>query len=243
MTIEHQYRFRTRVKHKYLSFKRNVFNNYQKITGLNYKNNIDSYLKKHTNSDLNGMYEKLKVDKFEGHSGELSEETALLEAYSKTAKNIFEIGFNAGHSSETFLKASSKSKVVSADLGYWHYVKYGEYYLNKMYPNRHTLIKGDSIKSVISFAKSNKTKFDLIFVDGNHDYKYAFNDIVNCKNLADENSLLLVDDIERKVNNQTGKNIGPTKAWDELIKSSYIEEVDYIRFSNSRGVAVGRYIF
>ena len=112
-----------------------------------------------------------------------------------------------------------------------------------MYPNRHTLIKGDSIKSVISFAESNKTKFDLIFVDGNHDYKYAFNDIVNCKNLADENSLLLVDDIERKVNNQTGKNIGPTKAWDELIKSSYIEEVDYIRFSNSRGVAVGRYIF
>ena len=51
MTMEHQYRFRTRVKHKYFSFKRNVFNNYQKITGWNYKNNIDSYLKKHTDSD------------------------------------------------------------------------------------------------------------------------------------------------------------------------------------------------
>ena len=128
MTTEHKYRFRTRVKHKYFSLKRNVFNNLQKIIGWNYKNNINSYLKNNkNNSDLNGMYKQLNVYKFEGHSGELSEETALLEAYSKTAKNIFEIGFNAGHSSETFLKANSNSNVVSVDLGYWHYVKYGEY--------------------------------------------------------------------------------------------------------------------
>ena len=89
---------------------------------------------------------------------------------------ILEIGFNAGHSSELFLK-NSKATVVSFDLGYHSYVYYAKKYIDSIYPDRHTLILGDSNITIKQF---NEETFDIIFIDGGHDYECAKNDIINC---------------------------------------------------------------
>ena len=46
------------------------------------------------------------------------------------------------------------------------------------------------------FYKRNKKKFDLIIIDGSHLYKDVKSDIDNCKNLLNENGILIIDDYE-----------------------------------------------
>ena len=54
-------------------------------------------------------------------------------------------------------------------------------------------IKGDSNK----LLKKLKKKFDLIFVDGSHSYKYVYNDIKNSIKLLNNNGFLIGDDYEQ----------------------------------------------
>ena len=82
------------------------------------------------------------------------------------AKNIMEIGFNAGHSAELFL-SNSNAYLYSFDIGdhFHEYLKYGKFFINMKYPNRHTLVFGNSLETIPRFAKNNGTVFDLIFID------------------------------------------------------------------------------
>jgi len=43
--------------------------------------------------------------------------------------------------------------------------------------------------------KNSKVRLDLIFVDGNHSFRWAYNDIKNMRKLAHSKTLLVVDDI------------------------------------------------
>ena len=65
---------------------------------------------------------------------------------------VMEIGFNAGQSANIFLEANLKIRLTSFDIGTHKYVNVGKKYIDTHYPNRHTLILGDSkipIKSLI----------------------------------------------------------------------------------------------
>ena len=73
-----------------------------------------------------------------------------------------EIGFNAGHSSELFLKYTS-AHVTSFDLGEHPYVSHAKEYIDA-YPGRHSLIIGDSTVTVPKCIG----KYDIIFIDGGH---------------------------------------------------------------------------
>ena len=88
-------------------------------------------------------------------------------------------------------------------------------YIDKFYPNRHSLIIGNSSITVPEFSKTGK-KFDLIFIDGGHDYEIAFNDLLNCKKLSHNKTLIIMDDIIKDKNLMQDWNIGPAKAWEEL---------------------------
>ena len=84
---------------------------------------------------LNDFLKKRKIYKFlEGHSQCNSEQTKLLKELvsNKNIKNVLEIGFNAGHSSETFLSTNKDVKVLSIDLGVYKYVNIGKYYNTKV---------------------------------------------------------------------------------------------------------------
>ena len=157
---------------------------------------------------------------------------------------MMEIGFNAGHSAEIFLKNNSKLTLVSFDLGIYDYTNIAKEYIDMTYPNRHILILGDSTKTVPSFINNNnKTKFDIIFIDGGHDYEIAHKDLNNCMKLAHEDTIVILDDTNYTKKWEQEWTIGPTKAWIDYINNDKISEINHVDYCNGRGMSWGKYIF
>ena len=106
---------------------------------------------------------------FEGYSQQIpAQEIDLTMLAGKGKINAMEIGFNAGHSADIFLKSNPDLFLTSFDLGDHAYVLEAKKYIDATYPNRHTLILGDSRLSVPKFTRdlNNSCYFDLIFIDG-----------------------------------------------------------------------------
>ena len=115
------------------------------------------------------------------------------------AKLIGEIGFNAGFSTTAFLSANPDSKVVSFDLVEHGYTRVAKKMVDEKFPGRHTLIAGDSTKAVPEFARNNpELRFDLIFIDGGHQYEVAKADIMNMMPMCTEKTAVIIDDLGRK---------------------------------------------
>lgn len=91
-------------------------------------------------------------------------------------KNYLEIGTNYGF---TFESVNAQNK-----LGVDPQKKY---FLNK---------SGHHIKATSDdFFKHNKNKFDLIFIDGLHEYKQVIRDIINSLNALNNMGIILIDDV------------------------------------------------
>jgi len=108
-------------------------------------------------------------------------------------EHIAEIGFNAGVSSSFYL--SKGFDVVSFDLGFHSYCFYAKLWIDKKYPNKHTLINGSSFRSIPTFTKLSDVKFDIIFIDGDHTFFGAYWDIINCKNISHPDTLIILDNV------------------------------------------------
>ena len=163
------------------------------------------------------------------------------------ALNIMEVGFNAGSSSDFFLKnTSNETKVVSFDLNEWQVVMAAKKVIDTLYPRRHTLISGDSCKTIPSFYELCKsTKFDLIFVDGGHDYQVANSDLENVLRFAHKNTIVVLDDVCRDRNNIRHYTSGPTRVWKEFVDEGKIEEMGSheMEAGSGRGFVYGKFIF
>ena len=110
-------------------------------------------------------------------------------------KNIVEIGFNAGVSSAYFLSAREDIRVISVDIGYHRYVNECKKLIDEQFPERHTLLIGDSKKIIPELNKLEpKIKPDLIFIDGDHEEPTPLIDARNCLALADKETILVMDD-------------------------------------------------
>jgi predicted O-methyltransferase YrrM len=164
-------------------------------------------------------------------------------------KRVGEIGFNAGISSYAFLQARRDAKVVSFDIADHDYVDEAKAFVDQAFSGRHELIKGDSRKALPKFARERpETKFDLIFIDGGHDYKIAKADLQNARLLAHERTLVFIDDLTPWV--RWGR--GPTKAWDEVLAAGAVRQeglykngrpvTDYAGQEGDRIWAVGRFV-
>ena len=194
--------------------------------------NINDYLY------LNGVYD------MEGHSDQVPKQKEVLSqlASHNSVKTILEIGFNAGHSSDIFLSSNPYVKVVSFDLGEHQCVQFGKRYIDEKYPSRHTLILGDSTKTVPEFIKQNpELKFDIIFIDGGHFEDIPKKDIINCKKLAHNNTIIVMDDI--LYDSEIAYSIYVTKAWREAISWDILTETCHYSFDNFRGFSLGKYNF
>ena len=110
-------------------------------------------------------------------------------------KNILEIGFNTGVSSAYFLSARDDIHVISVDIGIHKYVNDCKRLIDTQFPNRHTLIIGNSTKIIPEFIKLEPAmKVDLIFIDGDHMEPTPLIDARNCLALADKETVLVMDD-------------------------------------------------
>lgn len=181
---------------------------------------------------------------FEGFSQQVPRQVAdLVKLSSSPNISVLEIGFNAGHSAEIFLNNNPTLTLTSFDLGCHDYVLAAKKYIDKMYPNRHTLILGDSTVTVPLFINDNPGKnFDLIFIDGGHEYAVAAADLVNCGKLAHKDTIVAIDDTIYTPGWEKGYTIGPTKVWTEHIRDGKIIESNRIDYQLGRGMSWGKYI-
>ena len=151
-----------------------------------------------------------------------------------------EIGFNAGHSADTFLKSNENISLVSFDIATHLYVDIGKTYIDKTYPGRHTLIKGDSRVTISEyFNKNPDKKFDLIFIDGGHYENIPRSDLSNCRLFAHKNTIVVMNDVKYK--NIETWNVNPNEAWDAFVESNSIDELKHVEFPPLNGLSYGKY--
>lgn len=181
----------------------------------------------------------------EGHCNQVPKQAEVLKEFASNhaVKYILEIGFNAGHSADVFLSSNPNVHVVSFDLGEHTCVPFGKKYIDEKYPSRHTLILGDSTKTLPQFIEENPSmKFDLIFIDGGHYDDIPKKDIINCKKVAHSGTIVVIDDIW--YNGEIAYTVKVTKAWTEAISWNIIKEISHYGYDDiMRGFSVGMYIF
>jgi len=180
---------------------------------------------------------------FEGYSQEVPQQVEdLISLTNQTKLNVMEIGFNAGHSAEVFLQNNAELTLTSFDLGGHDYVMTAKEYIDATYPNRHTLILGDSRQTIPIYIENNKdTTFDIIFIDGGHDYEIAKADMENCFHLAHKDTIVIMDDTFFTQGAEHACTIGPTRTWTEHLQQNKIIELNRKEYSNGRGMCWGKY--
>jgi len=181
----------------------------------------------------------------EGYCEQIPEQVNdLINLISKQNLNVMEIGFNGGHSAQLFLETNKTLNLLSFDLGMYDYVLPAKKYIDILYPNRHTLILGDSTITVPKFISENQNiKFDVIFIDGGHEYHIAKQDIDNCFHLSHKDTIVILDDTIFMDNWKQPWNIGPTQAWIDNLEQNKIIEIMRKDYELGRGMCWGKFNF
>ena len=144
---------------------------------------------------LDNYLAKYNITDYEGHSSQIPQQMFDLKQFLSDLeiKEILEIGFNAGHSSDLFL-SNSIATVTSFDLNERPCVNIAKKYIDIKFPSRHTLINGDSTKTIPEFIKNNKNKtFDIIFIDGLHQCEQVAKDINNSICFLKPSSFIIIE--------------------------------------------------
>jgi predicted O-methyltransferase YrrM len=181
---------------------------------------------------------------FEGNSQQIQDQVEdLINLTNAPHINVMEIGFNAGHSAEVFLKNNNNLTLTSFDLGIHDYVLVAKKYIDVTYPDRHKLILGDSKITIPKYLQNNKdVKFDVIFIDGGHDYVTAKTDMNNCFHFAHKDTIIILDDTIFTKGWHQGHTIGPTRTWIEHLKQKKIVGLHRRDYCIGRGMAWGNYV-
>ena len=182
---------------------------------------------------------------YEGNSQQFPAEPIILSHFARMnhVKDIMEIGFNAGHSSESFLMANSNAHVTSFDIGNVRAMQFGKEYIDARFPGRHTLILGDSRTTVVEFKQNNPNKrFDLIFIDGGHTYEVAKHDVIQSSGLAHKDTIIVVDDVVYVPGWEAGWTVNPTRIWEEGKNNSEISELGRAVDRHGIGLVWGKYL-
>lgn len=192
---------------------------------------------------LNSWLRRAGCRVWEGHVGMSGRADMLRSLLPRRCHSIGQTGFNAGHSADLLLEASSQSKMVSFQLrakvgsDARHASDTGSEFINAKFPSRHTIIYGNSQKTLVRFGHEHACIgpfFDFVLVDGGHSYKCAMADLLNFRPLTRSDGVVVVDDVRRVPKHSWEK--GPSKAWRDAVKKGVILELGC-----KNGLAWGRY--
>jgi predicted O-methyltransferase YrrM len=150
-------------------------------------------------------------------------------------KNVLEIGFNLGSTAAAFLSARNDTNVISIDIGFHEYIKDAKKIIDNFFPNRHTLLVGDS-KILMRKIEQLYPKFkaDLIFIDGDHIEPTPIIDLRNALYLSDNDTTIILDDCCLK-----NGHSGVIQAYLEVIKTKEIDINRSLLYSdNYTGMAI-----
>jgi predicted O-methyltransferase YrrM len=178
----------------------------------------------------------------------------MLLARQEHVSSVVEVGFNAGYSSYAFLLSHPDARVLSFDLGTHACVKPAKNYIDHVFPGRHMLIPGDSIRSIPGFRDTHPNlRFDLAFIDGGHSYEAAEADLRNIQGVCQQDATIVMDDLIPWLH----WGAGPTRAWSEAVRNQLVIQEDFIVHEGmsrilrsvpeatpqtTRAWAVGRYV-
>jgi len=187
-------------------------------------------------AELEDVPQKYSVT--EGHSNEIPHEEYALNSLARGRTTICQTGFNAGHSALRFL-LHSNAHVYLFDLGSHDYAKPAADWIQDRFPDRHSVIWGDSAQTLPSFHEQNPNlKCDLIFIDGGHSKEIAQADFGNFRAMATSTSKVFIDDVHCSA----GWCLGPHTVLQDAIKSaSYTEEGSGMVLAGDRGWSWGSY--
>lgn len=189
---------------------------------------------------INAYLARLGFHSFEGNTGLCAPKGELLRMFAKESATALEIGFNAGHSADTILRANKNIELVSFDIGLHGYVKPAAEFIQFLHPGRHTLILGDSTETLPEYiARNPEKKFDLLFIDGGHDYEVAKADMENCLKLAHSDSIIVMDDTIYVPMWEKDYSKGPTQVWKEFCKNGTISDDVRITLDSYNGISYG----
>ena len=183
---------------------------------------------------------------FEGFCQQNPRQVDDLILLSKNKIRAMEIGFNAGHSAEVFLQHNPEMILTSFDLGDHSYISTAKEYIDTTYPNRHTLILGDSRTTIPTFIKEHSTEnitFELIFIDGGHEYEVVKSDLENCSKLANPDTLVVIDDTVITDAYKAYWTAGPTQIWSEHLEQKRIVELGRTDYYHGSGMSWGKFLF
>lgn len=145
-----------------------------------------------------------------------------------------EIGFNGGHSASIFFFANPELILLTFDICHHGYTIPCANLLREKYKCHIELVAGSSPETIPKYSP--RYKYDFIHIDGCHlDYIFEM-DLVNCKKFADENTYVIVDDI----------NMPPIKNMvDKYIAKGELIEIDYHKENLQENIfhKIYRYVF
>jgi predicted O-methyltransferase YrrM len=153
-------------------------------------------------------------------------------------KTVVEVGFNGGHSAAAFLSARPDVKVISFDLGFHNYVLSAKRLIDRLYPERHLLIIGDSTKTVplsTALFRLGVTTADLAYIDGGHGDLVPYQDITNFLKILPSGAHIIVDDYC-----QTYGIYGVIQGWERALAERLVTLADGPFTVRDRGWIVGR---
>jgi predicted O-methyltransferase YrrM len=148
-------------------------------------------------------------------------------------KRVAETGFGIGWSAWAMLSVDPDLTVVSFDIGHHAGVHQAKAVIDEHFPGRHTLIVGDSKATVPVYQPKN---FDLVFVDGGHDYESASADLVN---FAHPGRVVVIDDLVAHA-----WAVGVVRAWAEATSPApggFIVQ-NHLEQDGDHRWAIGRYL-
>lgn len=175
----------------------------------------------------------LKIKKYsqEGYAFQVPEQFSDLMnfCHNKSISNVLEIGFLHGSSALMFLMNTSGT-VTSIDFSE---NTESENYIKNMFPDRFNILHGHSKDILLNLIPENKT-YDLIYIDGGHEYKTVRDDILACQYLIHDNTYIIMNDVVTDSDLCMFWNNGPTQVYNETDKIEIFSKV----YNRGRGLSI-----